>query len=223
MATPPGANRDPLLVWLRDSFAAGVAVVLPFAVTAWLLWQFVRFVDSVVLRPLPEGVRDQWAWLPGFGLIVAVAALIVTGALTKGLLGRLAVRGSEALVQQLPVVRSIYGGAKQIFKQVAAPERTSFKEAVLVPFPMEGCWTIGFITNEATQEVTASAPEPLIAVYVPQAPIPTTGFLIYFPRSAMRPIALGPEEALKRVFSLGMIKDGEEAPEAAPVDRPPVN
>jgi len=110
-------------------------------------------------------------------------------------------------IANLPLVRSIYGGAKQVFKQVAAPERTSFKEAVLVEFPRPGAWALGFITNEDTTEVAADIGEDLVAVYVPQAPIPTSGFLLYLPRTALRPIKLKPDEALKRVISLGIIRN----------------
>ena len=85
----------------------------------------------------------------------------------------------------------------------------SFKEAVLVEFPRPGFWALGFITNEDTSEVAADIGEDLIAVYVPQAPIPTSGFLLYLPRTALRPVKLAPEDALKRVISLGIIRDNE--------------
>jgi uncharacterized membrane protein len=205
----PRSNLNPL-VWLRNSFLAGVALVLPFVVTGWLIWAFVNFIDHNVTPLVPERWRGFAQAIPGAGVVLAIVALTLVGALAANFFGRFLLRESERIISNLPIVRSIYGGSKQIFKQVAAPERTSFKEAVLVEFPRPGAWAIGFVTNETTFEVTGDAGANLVAVYVPQAPIPTSGFLIYFPRSAIKPIALGPEEALKRVISLGIVKSEEE-------------
>jgi uncharacterized membrane protein len=136
--------------------------------------------------------------------------LTLVGALAANLVGRWIVNAADNFIANLPLVRSIYGGAKQVFKQVAAPERTSFKQAVLVEFPKPGSWTIGFITNEDTAEVAHDIGEELVAVYVPQAPIPTSGFLLYLARSTLKPLRIGPQEALKRVVSLGMIRSEPE-------------
>ncbi|MGE0830279.1 MAG: DUF502 domain-containing protein [Hyphomonadaceae bacterium] len=212
----PAEPRFNLLIWLRNSFLAGVALVLPFVVTVWLIWTFVNFIDSSVWPLLPPQVQPYAEAWPGVGVVFALFALTVIGALTGNLIGRFFLRESERVIANLPIVRSIYGGSKQIFKQVAAPERTSFKEAVMVEFPMPGHWAIGFITNEEAGEITQEVGDDLVAIYVPQAPIPTSGFLIYVQRSALKPVTLGPEEALKRVISLGIVKaeDGLPPPRA---------
>ncbi|HRE44890.1 MAG TPA: DUF502 domain-containing protein [Terricaulis sp.] len=196
------------MTWLRNSFLAGVAVVLPFVVTIWLIWMVVTFIDTRVEPLLPTELAFLKSF-PGGGLLVAVAALTLVGALAGNLIGRWVVGAADRGIANLPLVRSIYGGAKQVFKQIAAPERTSFQEAVLVEFPRPGIWALGFITNEDTSEVAADIGEDLIAVYVPQAPIPTSGFLLYLPRASLRPVKLTPENALKRVISLGIIRDNE--------------
>jgi uncharacterized membrane protein len=201
--------REPfnLLTWLRNSFLAGVAVVLPFVVTVSLIWVVVTFIDTRV-EPLIPAELAFLKNFPGGGVLIAVLALTLVGALAGNLVGRWIVEGADRGIANLPLVRSIYGGAKQVFKQVAAPERTSFKQAVLVEFPMPGSYALGFITNEDTSEVARdTGHDDLVAVYVPQAPIPTSGFLLYLPRTALTPLALPPEEALKRVISLGIIRD----------------
>lgn len=207
MSTSRDSRFQPL-TWLRNSFLAGVAVVLPFVVTVWLIWMVVTFIDTNV-EPLVPANLSVFTNFPGGGVLIAVAALTLVGALAGNLVGRWMVDAADRGIANLPLVRSIYGGAKQVFKQVAAPERTSFKEAVLVEFPRPGAWALGFITNEDTSEVAADIGEDLIAVYVPQAPIPTSGFLLYLPRTALRPVKLAPEDALKRVISLGIIRDNE--------------
>lgn len=197
------------LTWLRNSFLAGVALVLPFVVTAWLIWMVVAFIDTRVEPIVPPGF-EFFTRFPGGGVILAVAVLTIVGALAGNLVGRWIVNTADSGIANLPLVRTIYGGAKQVFKQVAAPERTSFKQAVLVEFPQPGSYAIGFITNENTAEVVHDIGADLVAVYVPQAPIPTSGFLLYLPRSTLKPLAIPPEEALKRVISLGLIRKEDD-------------
>ena len=117
---------------------------------------------------------------------------------------------ADRVIGNLPLVRTLYGGAKQVFKQVAAPERTSFKQAVLVEFPQPGSYALGFITNEDTSEVAQDIGADLVAVYVPQAPIPTSGFLLYLPRNKLKLLSIPPDEALKRVISLGIIRKEDD-------------
>ncbi|QGZ95624.1 DUF502 domain-containing protein [Terricaulis silvestris] len=213
MPPPPVTPPRPfhLLTWLRNSFLTGVALVLPFVITAWLIWIVVTFIDTRVEPIIPPGF-EFFTRFPGGGVILAIAALTVVGALAGNLVGRWIVNTADSGIANLPLVRTIYGGAKQVFKQVAAPERTSFKQAVLVEFPQPGSYAIGFITNEDTAEVAHDIGVDLVAVYVPQAPIPTSGFLLYLPRNAMRPLAIPPDEALKRVISLGIIRKEDSLP-----------
>jgi uncharacterized membrane protein len=208
---PPKNQRRPfnVLTWLRNSFLAGVALVLPFVVTAGVIWLFVGFIDSNVEPLVPQNLSFLTSF-PGGGLLLAIAVLTIVGALAGNLVGRWIVGAADHGIANLPLVRSIYGGAKQVFKQVAAPERTSFKQAVLVEFPLPGSYAIGFITNENTAEVAKDIGEDLVAVYVPQAPIPTSGFLLYLPRTAFKPISIPPDEALKRVISLGIIREEDD-------------
>jgi uncharacterized membrane protein len=195
------------LAWLRNSFLAGVAVVLPFVVTAWLIWLVVSLIDRNVAPLVPARLQPFTQNFFGAGVLLAVAMLTLIGALAGNLVGQWIVDSADELIANLPLVRSIYGGAKQVFRQVAAPERTSFKEAVLVEFPLPGTWTIGFITNENTAEVAQAVGENLLAVFVPHAPLPTSGYLLYLPRTALKPLRISPEEALKRVISLGIVRD----------------
>ena len=208
-ASPPRPFN--FFAWLRNSFLTGVALVLPFVVTIAIIWLFVSFIDNNV-EPL---VPDTLAFLktfPGGGVLLALVTLTLVGALAGNLVGRWIVETGDRVIANLPLVRSIYGGAKQVFKQVAAPERTSFKQAVLVEFPLPGSYAIGFITNENTEEVVSDIGEELIAVYVPQAPIPTSGFLLYLPRTAFKLLSISPDEALKRVISLGVIRQEDGLP-----------
>jgi uncharacterized membrane protein len=208
MPPPPQPRRGPL-GWLRNSFLAGVALVLPFVVTVWLIWTLVSFIDNNVAPLLPQQMRPYADAVPGVGVAFAVVALTLFGALAGNLFGRFLMRGVDNFIGNLPLVRSIYGGAKQVFGQIAKPEGTSFKRAVLVEYPKADSWAIAFVTNDDTSEVARDTGEAMVAVYVPTAPIPTNGFLLYLPPSALRPLSISPEEALKRVISLGIIRNEE--------------
>jgi len=197
------------LTWLRNSFLAGVALVLPFLVTGWVIWLVVTFVDGNVVPLLPSHFRPLAADVPGAGVVISLLALTLVGALAGNLIGRWVVDAADVFIGNLPVVRSIYGGAKQVFRQVAAPDRTTFKEAVLVEFPTPGCWAIGFVTNEDASDVVPDATEPMVSVFMPHTPIPASGFLLYLPRSKLKPLPIGAEDALKRVITLGILRDGD--------------
>lgn len=207
--SPPAKRPVDSLTWLRNNFLYGVAVVLPFAVTFWLIWNIVGFIDGLITPLVPVRLRPLAEAIPGAGLVMALVGLTLLGWLAANFLGRLVVRGGERLVNRLPLVRTIYGGAKQVLENVSAPQRQSFKEAVLFEFPQPGVWTIGFITNEDAPEISELAGEELVAVYVPQVPVPTTGFLQYLPRSKLKSLPFGPEEALKMCISLGMLNSSQ--------------
>lgn len=208
---PPLPRRFHILTWLRNSFLTGVALVLPFVITLWVIWLVVSFIDSNVLPLLPAPLKPVAQDIWGMGVVIALLTLTLVGAAAGNFMGRALVNAADAFIANLPVVRSIYGGAKQIFKQVAAPERTSFKQAVLLQFPVPGTWVIGFVTNEDTSEVSHDTGESLVSVFVPHVPLPTSGFLLYLPQSALRPMSVTPEEALKRILSLGIVRAEEEA------------
>jgi uncharacterized membrane protein len=217
MAKPPTTARSNfnqlgfrLWRWLRTAFFSGVAVVLPFAVTLWLIWTLIGFIDGTVLGLLPDDIEAYLRQLPGAGLIAAVVFIVAFGALTANFFGRMLVAETEVLLNRVPLVRTIYGGAKQLFQQVANRDRTSFKEAVLVEFPGSGLWSIGFVTSDDGEAIIPGQGE-VVAVYIPLAPIPTTGYLIYVPRASLKPYPLGAEDALKRVLSLGAMQAGPSA------------
>jgi uncharacterized membrane protein len=201
------------IAWATGSFAAGVAVILPFAVTVAILWGIVNFIDKaivpLVLPLFPPDYQGIAKSLPGFGAIVAIVGLTIAGALTANFIGRFIVRTTRFVFEKAPIVRSVYGSVKQIFETMANPSGQSFKDAVLVEFPGLGQWSIAFITNDDCGEIETLSEDDVVAVYVPSSPIPTSGFLIYVAKSKLKRLKKGPEEALKLVMSAGIVKEKE--------------
>jgi uncharacterized membrane protein len=222
-ASPLRTRRFNPLAWASGSFAAGLAITLPFVITIAIIWMVVSFIDNAIVPWVTPLLPPSWAGmvraLPGAGAIIAVVGLVAIGALAANVIGKFVVRTTEKVFNTVPLVKGVYGSAKQIVETMSNPGGQSFKEAVLLEFPTPGQWSIAFVTNDQPTQISRSiGDDQMTAVYVPSCPIPTSGFLIYVPRSALRPLGQPPEEALKLVMSAGIVK---ELPKPAGAATPP--
>ncbi len=212
----PTPRKDPanhIVERLRGYFLAGILVTGPIALTLYLTWLFVHFIDSSVGRLLPDQYNPTTYLpfdIPGIGLVIAFVGLTLIGALTAGYVGRLFLKVSERLLARMPVIRGIYSAMKQIFETVLARQSNTFREAVLVEYPRRDMWTIAFVTSRMEGEIyDLTGPDP-ISVYIPTTPNPTSGFLVFVPRKDILPLAMSVDEAIKMVISCGIV---------TPVDR----
>ena len=199
---------------LRNYFLAGLLIAAPVSITLWLTWEFVSFVDATLtpLIPAPWRPRTYLPFdVPGVGLIIAAVGLVTIGVLATGLLGRWAMREAEKLVDRVPVVRSVYGAIKQIFETVLAQRSNAFRQVVIVEYPCRGTWAIGFITGTTKGEVQTITDEEVVNVFVPATPNPSTGFLLFVPKSDVRLLDMSTEEAAKLIISGGIITPPQRA------------
>jgi len=203
---PRKKPRNRVIERLRAYFLAGVLVAAPILLTVYLTWSFISIIDGVVRAVLPDRFNPEtYLRVPGIGLIMTVVALTLVGAATANYVGRVFLRLSERLLARMPVIRGVYGAAKQIFETVLAKQSNTFREAVLVEYPRRDMWTIAFITQRTEGEVRdLTGPDP-ISVYIPTTPNPTSGFLVFVPRSDVVPLAMTVEEAIKMVISTGIV------------------
>ncbi|MGR3636641.1 MAG: DUF502 domain-containing protein [Shimia sp.] len=208
---------------LRSSFLTGIVVILPIALTIWLIWTLVGWVDSFVLPLIPDTIQPEkyiGINLRGVGLIIFLIFTVVVGWIAKGLLGRSLIHWGEGLVSRMPVVRSIYSGVKQIAETIFAQTERSFEKACLIEYPRRGIWAIGFISTTAKGEVAATAATTgdLMSVFVPTTPNPTSGFLLFFPKDDIVELEMSVEDAAKLVISAGLVypnsKDPTQPPES---------
>lgn len=192
---------------LRTNFLTGLAVVLPVALTIYLLWSFMGFVDARVLVLLPDAYNPaNYVDIRGFGLVVFLVFTTFAGALTKGLFGRSIVRAAEGLVDRMPIVRSIYNGLKQIVETVFSQSSKSFEEACLIEYPRKGIWAIAFVSTSARGEVLErSGASELLSVFLPTTPNPTSGFLLFVPAKDVILLDMDVEEAAKLIISAGLV------------------
>jgi len=190
---------------IRGYFLAGVLVTAPISITFYIAWQFITSVDDWVSPLLPHAYNPRNWGVPGFGIVLAAVALTFIGALTAGFLGRMLLSLSEAILARMPVIRSIYSAVKQIFETVLAQKANAFREVVLIEYPRPGIWTLAFITGTTTGEVRDCFDTEMVNVFVPTTPNPTSGFLLFLPRSAVRTLAMSVEDGIKMVVSTGII------------------
>ncbi|MFC3645020.1 DUF502 domain-containing protein [Aquibium oceanicum] len=196
---------------IRNYFLTGFVVTAPLAITAYIAWSFIGWVDSWVKPYIPARYNpDNYLpfAVPGFGLIVAVVLITLIGFLTANFIGRTIVSYGEYLLDRMPLVRSIYRALKQIFETVLSNKSEVFKKVGLIEYPRRGAWAIVFISSERQSEVNSrieAHAEDSIAVFLPSTPNPTTGFLMYVPRSELIELSMTVEEAAKLVISAGLV------------------
>jgi uncharacterized membrane protein len=214
-AVPAGTVRATvgMAARLRNYFLTGLVVAGPVAVTLWLVWWFVTWVDNLVRPIIPVTYRPETYMpikVPGFGLIIAFIALTLLGFLTANLVGRTLVELGERLLDRMPLVRSIYKGLKQVFETLFSQSGSSFRTVGLVEFPAPGMWSLVFLSQRPSDEITAHLPgrEEYVSVFLPCTPNPTTGFFFYVARSAVIELDIPVEAAAKLIMSAGLIQPG---------------
>ena len=207
-----------MLARLRTSFLTGIVVIAPVALTVWLIWSVIGWFDGFVLPFVPDAYRpeeilntifgyDLKLNIRGVGVVVFLVFATLVGWLAKGLIGRSFIKYAENLVNRMPVVRSFYSGIKQIAETVFAQQERSFEKACMIEYPRKGIWAIGFISTTAKGEIADrnSSNGPMVSVFVPTTPNPTSGFLLFFPKKDIIELDTSIEDAAKLVISAGLV------------------
>jgi uncharacterized membrane protein len=214
-----------VLRWLRNRFLTGLVVAAPIGITVWLIYTFVAFVDRVIKPLIPDRYNPETylpIGIPGMGVLIAVLGLTLLGALAANFFGRTLIDIGERIVNGVPLIRNIYSALKQIVETVFQGQQNSFKEVVLVEYPMEGSYAVAFVASEGRGVIkqTVGKGEPVIGVFIPTTPNPTSGFLLFIPRSKAVALDLTVEEAAKLIISFGMVTPDRLPEGAIPADAP---
>jgi uncharacterized membrane protein len=197
---------------LRTYFLAGILITAPVGLTIYLAWLVISFIDERVFSVIPARYNPETYLpfsIPGIGLILAAIALTIIGAITAGFLGRLFRRLSEAILNRLPIIRSLYTAIKQIIETVFSNQSAAFREVVLIEYPRRDAWSVGFITATTQGEIKAHLRRPMVNVFVPTTPNPTSGFLLFVPEEDVVRLAMSVEDGIKLVISGGIITPPE--------------
>jgi uncharacterized membrane protein len=201
---------------LRGYFLTGLIVVGPVAITIYVVWWFINLVDGWVKPLIPKAYLPETYIpynVPGVGLIVGILALIVVGALTANLFGRTIVSYGEMMLDRMPVVRGVYRLLKQIFQTIFSSTGHSFKRVGVIEFPRKGLYALVFVSGDPPSEVKDKLGngEALMTVFMPNAPNPTTGFVLFMPAKDVTLLDMAIEDSAKMVVSAGLVAPQQDA------------
>ncbi len=214
---------------LRNNFLAGLVVVVPIAITLWMIWAFVGWIDSWVLPFVPSAYQPETLFkkvfpnsnlnVRGVGVGLFLIFTVTVGWMAKGLIGRSFLAWGESLVDRMPIVRSLYNGIKQIAETVfSQSNEAKFDTACLIEYPRKGIWAIAFISTSAKGEVDKriTVEKEIMSIFLPTTPNPTSGFLLFVPESDVIRLDMSVEDAAKLVISAGLVYPNGKDPTTPP-------
>lgn len=199
-------RRAAMLASLRRYLIAGLLVWLPLAATILVVRGLVGFLDRTLLL-LPQDFHPDVLLgfhIPGLGVVLTVAVVLITGVIAANLFGKRLVRGWEALLDRIPLVRSVYSAVKQLAETMFSNGQ-SFRKVLLIEYPRKGSWTLAFQTSADVGEAQIKTGRDVINVYVPTTPNPTSGFFLMLPKEEVVELEMSVDEGLKMLISMGAV------------------
>ncbi|MEO5764509.1 MAG: DUF502 domain-containing protein [Casimicrobiaceae bacterium] len=192
---------------MKRYLIAGLVVWVPLGITLWVMHFLLTSLDQILLV-LPEAAQPRRLFgfdIPGLGVVLAFAILLVTGIIAANFFGLRLIQAWEAVLGRIPFVKSIYSSVKQVSDTLLSDKGNAFRKALLVEFPRPGSWTIAFLTGAPAASVAPLLPGEHVSVYVPTTPNPTGGYFLMLPRSQVRELDMTVDEALKYIISMGVV------------------
>ena len=202
-----------MMAAVRKWLLAGLLVLVPLAITVWLLNWFFATLDQT-LQILPGSWHPDRLigfHIPGFGVLLALAIVLIIGAFASNFFGKKLVSWWDVLLGRIPIVRSIYSSVKQVSDTLFSENGNAFRKALLVQWPREGVWTIGFQTGTPGGDVINHLPGDYLSVYVPTTPNPTGGYFVMLKREDCIELNMSVDQALTYVISMGVVVPGSAA------------
>jgi uncharacterized membrane protein len=206
-------HRVGMMARLRNYFLTGLVIAAPLFLTIYIIRTIIDWVDSWVTPYIPAAYKpDTYIHysIPGFGVVIALILITLLGFLVANLVGRRLVTFGENILGRMPIVRTLYGGLKQIFETVLSNKAKSFQKVGLVEYPRKGLWAIVFVATDARGEILhrigdREDEEDVLGVFLPTTPNPTSGFLLYVKKSDIVYLDMTVEQAAKLVISAGLV------------------
>jgi uncharacterized membrane protein len=201
----------------KQYFITGLLVWLPMGITVWVLTWLVGLLDGIFLAVLHAAdtvipgmhtLADYLRGVPGLGVMLVAVVIFATGVFVANIFGQWWLRQWDAFMNRIPVVRSIYTSVKQVADTLFSGSGNAFSKALLVQYPHQGSWTIAFLTGSPGGEVARHFTEPMVSVYVPTTPNPTSGFFLMMPKAHVIELDMTVDDALKYIISMGVVVPG---------------
>lgn len=203
-----------MLKHLRSFFFTGLIVLFPVIISIKLVfWGFER-ADRILGNLLQQILLRFFNFtkpIPGLGLIVLVILITLTGIFAKNYLGKKLIAVGERILGKIPIFKSVYNTSKQITDSFSNKEKSVFQKVVLIEYPRPGIYSPGFLTGDAPVEIADRTGKRLLNVFVPTAPNPATGYLVFVPAEEVIMLDMSVEDGFKLVISAGIIKINENS------------
>lgn len=200
---------------IRAYFLAGLLVIVPLGAVIFVISAILRLMDRA-LRVIPQEFHPE-AYLPfkipGLGLVLFIAVVLVTGVLVKNYVGRRVVDFGEYMVSKIPLVRPLYAAVKQLILAIFGDAHDAFKRVVLVEYPRKGVYSLAFVTARTSGEIKERVGTEMLSIFLPTTPNPTSGFFLVLPAADTIPLTMSVEEAFKLLISGGVVEPGGQAPQ----------
>ncbi len=201
----------------KQYFITGLLVWLPMGITVWVLTWLVGLLDGIFLAVLHAAdalipgmhkLAEFLRGVPGLGVILVALVILATGVFVANMFGQWWLRQWDGFMNRSPVVRSIYTSVKQVADTLFSGSGHAFSKALLVQYPRQGSWTIAFLTGTPGGEVARHLDQPMVSVYVPTTPNPTSGFFLMMPKADVIALEMSVDDALKYIISMGVVVPG---------------
>ncbi|GJL49262.1 DUF502 domain-containing protein [Candidatus Nitrospira salsa] len=195
---------------LKRYLLTGLLVITPIWGTILVLKTLFVTVDSILGNVLADFLIQEY-YFPGLGIIALLILIFLAGILTTNILGRRIVKRWEGFLDRVPIVRGIYATLKSVMDILSFKQREKYDKVVMIQFPKDGNYCLAFVTGETRDEVQRLVPEPLIHVFVPTSPNPTSGYFLLVPEHEVMPVDLEVEEAMKLIVSGGLYSSDRQS------------
>ncbi|PLX20012.1 MAG: hypothetical protein C0601_00365 [Candidatus Muiribacterium halophilum] len=204
-----------ILFYIRTYFLTGIAVLLPSALTLYVIITLFHWADSGFIADFTKNLTGYK--IPGLGFIFTISAIILSGVFAKNFIGQKIFGFVENLLLRIPLAKNIITAIRQLLDFMKANRKSVFNKAILVEYPRRDCWVIGFVSTDAPKIVREALNEDnevrsskLISVFIPTTPNPTSGFLVFVPKKEVVELEITMEEAMKIVISGGVLSPENE-------------
>ncbi|WXR61575.1 DUF502 domain-containing protein [Peptostreptococcaceae bacterium AGR-M142] len=188
--------------FIRKIFITGFITILPASVTISLIFWLLNKIDIVFREPLERLIGFP---IYGIGFLITVILIFLTGIFAMNVLGKEIFRLFDHFMHKMPLVNIVYASIKQLLEAIRINQKNSFKSAILVQYPKEGIYTIGFVTADAPEFISKELNKVCISIFIPTTPNPTSGMFVMVPKEDIIYLDLSVEEAIKLVVSGGML------------------
>ena len=194
---------------IKNYLLTGILVSAPVFITFWIVISLVKLFDKLITPIIPYYINPNYYLprdVPGLGLVILLVLLISIGFLTANFFGRFLFKKTDQIINKIPFIKVFYKTIKQIIETIFKDNSKAFRDVVLLEYPRKGLWVLGFTTGEVEGAVKEKMKTPLVNVFVPTTPNPTSGFLLMVPKNQLKYLNVKVDDTIKTIVSAGIIE-----------------